>query len=326
MRLFYRIYILALFSVYGFTCVNAQQLPQYTQFSINPYLLNPAIAGTEDFVDLRAGYRSQWSGFKDAPQTAYFSAHSSLNPVRAGYGKRSTNRSRVAVGLALSHDKTGPLKQSNGSFTFAYNFALNRHGLRASFGLNGGIKGFSFNPEGYTDNVPDQNDPSIQQSVSNILLDLGAGIWVYNDNFFVGGSSFQLFNPDYAAEGTIGEFVPGSALLRHYFLMAGVNLKVGYEASLVPSVLVKQVAGAPVSYEANAKLMLKNRYWMGGNYRHEDSFAVFGGLMLNDNISLSYSFDLVLSKIRSAAAGSNEIHVGYRIFHDSGVACPARFW
>ncbi|WP_020568365.1 PorP/SprF family type IX secretion system membrane protein [Neolewinella persica] len=308
-----------------FVALHAQQLPQYTQFSLNPFLVNPALAGTEDFIDLRAGYRSQWSGFKDAPQTAYFSAHSSLNPVRRGYGKQAATASRTAVGMTLSHDKTGPLKQSNGSLTFAYNFALNRHGLRASFGLNGGIKGFSFNPEGYTDHVLDPDDPTIQQSVGKVLLDLGAGVWLYNEEFFAGASSSQLFNPDYEAGGTAGEFAPETALLRHYFVMAGVKLKLGYEAFLVPSVLVKQVAGAPISYELNAKVMLQDRYWLGGNYRHEDSFAVFGGLLLNDRVSVSYSFDLVLSKIRTAAAGSNEIHVGYRIFSE-GVVCPNRFW
>lgn len=209
--------------------------------------------------------------------------------------------------------------------TFAYNFALNRHGLRTSFGLNGGIKGFSFNSEGYTDHLLNPDDPTITQSINTTLLDLGAGVWVYNDDFFAGASSFQLFNPDYQAGGTINEFAPGAGLLRHYFLMCGVNLAVGYEASFVPSVLVKWVEGAPVSYEANAKLQLKDRFWLVGNYRHEDSFSVFEGLLLNDRISVSYSFDLVLSKIRNAAAGSNEIHVGYRIFYE-GVVCPNKFW
>lgn len=326
MRPFYRLYILFLaLSVPTFAALNAQQLPQYTQYALNPFLLNPALAGTEDFVDLRAGYRSQWSGFKDAPQTAYVSAHSSLNPERPGYGKRSRIASKVALGLTLSHDKTGPLKQSNGNATFAYNFALNRHGLRTSFGLSGGVKGFSFNPEGYTENVLDPDDPTIQQSISTTLLDLGAGVWMYNDDFFAGASSFQLFNPNYRPGGNLGEFDSDTELLRHYFVMGGVNVPLGYEAFLVPSVLVKWVDGAPVAYEANAKLQLQDRFWLGANYRHEDSFAVFGGLLINDRVSVSYSFDLVLSKIRNATAGSNEIHVGYRLFYE-GVVCPNKFW
>lgn len=326
MNSFYQLRFLLLgLTILSFTALNAQQLSQYTQFSLNPFLVNPALAGTEDFIDLRAGYRSQWSGFKDAPQTAYFSAHSSLNPVRARYGKRAATASRTALGLMLSHDKTGPLKQSNGNLTFAYNFALNRDGLRASFGLSGGVKGFSFNPEGYTDHILDPDDPTIQQSVGKVLLDLGAGVWLYNEEFFAGASSSQLFNPDYEVGGTAGEFAPEAALTRHYFVMAGVKLKMGYEAFLVPSLLLKRVDGAPISYDFNAKLVLQDRFWMGANYRHEDSFAVFGGLLLNDRVSVSYSFDLVLSKIRTAAAGSNEIHVGYRIFSE-GVVCPNRFW
>jgi hypothetical protein len=37
----------------------AQQRPQYTQYVFNSFLLNPAVAGIENYVDLKAGYRSQ---------------------------------------------------------------------------------------------------------------------------------------------------------------------------------------------------------------------------------------------------------------------------
>lgn len=327
MNSFFQLSILCL-GLTGITLValQAQQLPQYTQFAINPYLVNPALAGTEDFIDLRAGYRSQWTGFNDAPQTAYLSAHSSLNPGTRGYGKVSNTTSKVALGIALGHDKTGPIEQSSGTLTFAYNFALTEGGLRASFGLNGGIKGFSYNPDGYTENVVDQGDPRIEQRINKTLLDFGAGVWIYDDRFFVGASSFQLFNPNYSDGTVAGEFVPESTLLRHYFVMGGVNLNMGDGVFLVPSVLVKQVAGAPLSYDLNAKFVVDDRFWLGGSYRQEDSFAVFGGLLLNERLALSYSFDLVHSKIRHAAAGSNEIHLGYRLFYGSGVACPSKFW
>jgi hypothetical protein len=29
----------------------AQQRPQYTQYMVNPFLLNPALSGTEDYTD-----------------------------------------------------------------------------------------------------------------------------------------------------------------------------------------------------------------------------------------------------------------------------------
>jgi hypothetical protein len=56
----------------------AQQRPQYTQYIFNNYLLNPALSGIENYVDFKAGFRKQWSGIDDAPQTTFASAHWNL--------------------------------------------------------------------------------------------------------------------------------------------------------------------------------------------------------------------------------------------------------
>ena len=47
---------------------NAQQVPQFSQYLRNQYLVNPAAAGVYDFVDVTVGGRLQWLGFDDAPK------------------------------------------------------------------------------------------------------------------------------------------------------------------------------------------------------------------------------------------------------------------
>jgi len=49
----------------------AQQKPQYTQYVFNNILLNPAVTGIENYIDLKAGYRSQWTGLQGAPISSY---------------------------------------------------------------------------------------------------------------------------------------------------------------------------------------------------------------------------------------------------------------
>lgn len=56
----------------------AQQRPHYTQYVINPFLVNPAIAGIENYTDLKMGVRDQWVGLNGAPKTTYFTIHSPL--------------------------------------------------------------------------------------------------------------------------------------------------------------------------------------------------------------------------------------------------------
>ena len=56
----------------------AQQEQQYTMYFVNPYTINPALAGTEDFIDIKLGGRYQWMGIEAAPKTIYLTAHSTL--------------------------------------------------------------------------------------------------------------------------------------------------------------------------------------------------------------------------------------------------------
>ncbi len=57
--------------VAGIQMAMAQQKPQYTQYVFNNLLLNPAVTGIENYTDVKAGYRSQWTGLSGAPVTTY---------------------------------------------------------------------------------------------------------------------------------------------------------------------------------------------------------------------------------------------------------------
>src|SRR3954468_2947367 len=51
----------------------SQAKPSYTQYILNNYILNPAVAGIENYTDIKLSYRNQWKGIPGAPVTAYFS-------------------------------------------------------------------------------------------------------------------------------------------------------------------------------------------------------------------------------------------------------------
>lgn len=58
--------------------VNAQQRPYYTQYIMNNYIINPAVAGIENYWDVKASHRMQWVGLQDAPVTTYLTIHGPL--------------------------------------------------------------------------------------------------------------------------------------------------------------------------------------------------------------------------------------------------------
>ena len=53
--------------------VQAQAKPAFTQYVLNNYILNPALAGIENYTDIKTSFRNQWTGIKGAPVTSYFS-------------------------------------------------------------------------------------------------------------------------------------------------------------------------------------------------------------------------------------------------------------
>ncbi len=47
----------------------AQQRPHYTQYILNNYIINPAVAGIENYTDIKISHRLQWVGLDGAPVT-----------------------------------------------------------------------------------------------------------------------------------------------------------------------------------------------------------------------------------------------------------------
>ncbi|MCG8699721.1 MAG: type IX secretion system membrane protein PorP/SprF, partial [Bacteroidales bacterium] len=60
-RILYSTLVLLL-SIIAFEQVSAQQLPIYSQYWMNKFLLNPAVAGHEGYTSVNLTVREQWVG------------------------------------------------------------------------------------------------------------------------------------------------------------------------------------------------------------------------------------------------------------------------
>ena len=49
--------------------LEGQQLPVYSQYTFNKFLVNPAAAGSDGYTTLSVVAREQWLGFKGTPKT-----------------------------------------------------------------------------------------------------------------------------------------------------------------------------------------------------------------------------------------------------------------
>lgn len=327
----------------GTITVRAQQKPHYTQYILNQYIVNPALSGIENYIDLKASHRHQWTGIQDAPVTTYLSIHAPIGkqdfrttatsfetPGENPRGKRyweeyTAPEPHHGVGLQVINDVTGPLSSFSGYATYAYHL-----GLSPRTSLAGGI-GVGFNRYQLDVRKLDFGDVTADPAVftSNILnrfrFDMMAGLYLYSADYFIGLSAQQIvpqkldFSDGYIRPRT-GRTVP------HIFATAGYRFLLGEDFNFMPSVMVKFVQPLPVQPEFNAKLQYRDLAWLGGSYRYKDGFAGMLGLNISHQFNISYAYDYTTSRLNNFSKGTHEVMIGFLLGHRFPDRCPRVFW
>ncbi|MBF9254511.1 type IX secretion system membrane protein PorP/SprF [Pontibacter sp. 172403-2] len=321
--------------------VMAQQKPQYSQYTLNNYILNPAISGIEDYADLRMGIRQQWAGLEGAPQSYYASLHMPINkdvsPSNRGgktgdMPKSSTKRTNVyrrvrphhGVGAMAMTTRTGPLKRSSLSASYAFHLPLSRT-TRLAAGVAPGIVQYSLD-QSYV-RTANANDPAVMDGrVNELKFDLTMGLWLYSQSYYVGVSGAQLVP---GKRQLLNTDTPGDndgKLQKHYFATAGYRVDVTSELSVIPSVMVKLAQPSPASVDATVKILYANRLWAGASYRHKDSMAAMAGINISPLLDVAYAYDAGTSPLGAAHAGSHEVVVGLKLRNTRKVICPIWAW
>lgn len=330
--LFFTIFLIILYS-----SAKAQQLPQYTQYVFNNFLLNPAVSGIENYTDVKAGYRSQWTGLSGAPTTSYITVNAPLgsnftggdaagmpaggaeNPYSRLYTQNyMASEPHHGIGFMIVADQAGPINQTNIDATYAYHLGITDK-LNVSVGVMAGVDRVSLNTSLVT--LENPLDPAIANgNNSQWKPDLGVGIWAYSSNYYIGASVRQLLKePLYF--GTSNTYTQ-STTVPHFFFTAGYKIFLTDEITLMPSAMVKLINPVPVSYDINMKLSFGDRLWVGGSYRHDDSFAAMAGVNISSLINLGYSYDITTSNLRTVSNGTHEIVIGLLLNNRYKVTCP----
>jgi len=295
----------------------AQQRPYYTQYIMNNYLINPAVGGSMESIDIKVGYRTQWMGFDAAPRTMFVSIHSPIKPAK-GKGKRFKSPNHDAIGGYVINDQTGqifnigagPISKLGAYISYAYHVRLNRK-LMMSMGFFAGIIQYSINSDVMITATP--NDPAVF-SVSSITPDASAGLWLYSNDFFTGISAQQLLPINIAPT--------NNKLNTHLFLTTGYRIKTG-RGSIIPSAHVKIAMLTPVSVDLNLKWDWMNKFWIGVSYRKIDAVAGLVGFNIKNRIAVGYAYDYTLSKLRNASSNTHEIIIGIKPKKTYKPFCPA---
>jgi len=323
--------------------VAAQQRPHYTQYILNQYILNPAITGIENYIDVKISHRHQWVGIQDAPVTTYFTMHGPIGkkdfrttatsfqvPGENPRGKRYWEEYTAAeqhhgAGVQIVNDKTGPINNFSANVTYAYHLGLSPD-VNISAGVGAGINRISLNAGRLNFNVP--VDPVVANSgvLNRYKPDLSAGIYLYSSRFFAGISAEQIIPENIRfAEDQITT-VKGGKLVPHFFGTAGFRALLTDDINITPSVMVKYIAANNPQVEMNIKLQYHDLLWAGASYRHKDGIAAMVGLNVSNIFNVGYSYDYTTSRLNNFTKGTHEIVIGFLIGNRYGDTCPRNIW
>ncbi len=327
----------------------AQQRPHYTQYILNNYILNPALSGIENYVDVKISTRDQWVGLNGAPKTSYISIQGPIgkgdyrtsstsfnvpgeNPRGKYYWENYTAaESHHGVGLTMINDRTGSFNRFTVNATYAYHLGLNATTNLAA-GFAAGITNVSID-RSKTDftGQGDAFDPafagSVSKEINKIRPDLGIGFWLYSKSYFVGLSAQQIL-PQKLSFTDDATFITSGRLVPHVFLSAGYRFLLSDDINAIPSFMLKYVQNSSKNDfqpEANIKLQYQDLFWVGGSYRYQDGYAAMGGINIGNTFNIGYAYDFTTTALNTVAKGTHEILVGFLIGNKYSEKCP-RCW
>ncbi len=289
--------IISLFIVLNSIVTFAQQMPYYSQFTSNNFMLNPGITGTKRLVDARMNYRMQWLGYDEAPRTESVSLHSRFY------------KGKMGAGLYLLQDKVGPAKQTNLGASYAFHFRF--PDVELSAGLAGNFTKYTL--IGNKISIHNSQDPSINQYITNStwVSDAAAGIYMYNDRFHVGlgvlhalQSEAEFYKADTTKKGII-------RYVNHLNFTLGYNFSENKDYVFENTLYGNYVVGAPFNLNYTLLVHYKEKIFAGLSLRLHDAVAIHVGAVFLKDFQVSYSYDLLIGKIRNYSSGSHEIMIVY---------------
>ncbi len=277
------------------TNLQAQQLQQYTQYMLNDLAINPAVAGKDNFADMRSNNRYQWVGMTDAPRTYMLTLHSPLK-----------NR-HMGLGTHIYTDIVGPTRRVGISLAYAYHIKIAEK-TRLSLGLNAGIQQWGI--DGHKLYLHDAGDDNLlTQYQTRIVPDFGAGIYVHNEKWYLGFSAPQLYQspiklyPDGDHKGT---------LVTHFLLNGAYKFDINDDFKVEPSFLAKYANPAPIKVDVGVRVIYQEQVWLGVGYRHNDALTALVGFMYKNYLMIGYSYDFTTTNLKNYSSGTHELMLGLR--------------
>jgi type IX secretion system PorP/SprF family membrane protein len=288
-----------------------QQLPVYSQYLYNKFLLNPSVAGSDGYTSVSLTAREQWVGYDGAPRTFSFAVQTRL--LKRSYVLKQTNVKRqvyrpksdgkVGLGMHIFSDKNGLIQRNGFQLSYAYHTWL-RNSTQLSFGLS--VNGYHYKIDEDKVDFENQNDPLLNSSLRRGLFipDATFGVHVLNAKYSFGFSVDQLFEASAKIGGSAA--YQNFSLERQYYLFGSYDFSHGAYNIIQPSFLFMTSEELTPMADIGVTYIFHEDFWAGLAYRTSKALITTVGVKYQ-NIFIGYAFDFTMSEIQKVTYGTHEI-------------------
>lgn len=280
--------------------LQAQDIPPvFSQFYMNPFIYNPAFAGSDGYASLYLVHRRQWMGIEGGPRTSGLSFHSPFSKTFAG-------------GLNLHYDQAGMINTIHAAAAFTYIIPIGRqHDFR--MGLSAGTSRQTLNFDGTT---PEQADYLSGREPEVSRFHAKFGINYHYKNLNIGLASNNLSRDP----GLSGE----AGLKKHIAPLHDIVFNALYNFTLSPKVIFAEPYIIYHRFEEQQRteggvlFYYKNNFWTGGSYRSGYGLTAHFGLNLKDYVKFAYAYELGNQAIGGILNSTHELQIAVKLGKEKG--------
>ena len=274
----------------------SQQTPQYTQFMLNNYGINPASAGAfNSKIDAMVGMRRQWVGFENMPQTSFAS-------VTTYFGRRGGGLSRGwhGAGIVWQGDRMGAkIKVDDFYGSYTYLMRLDRAGFIA-FGM-------AFGTRRYGLRLNDINDPVLVSSNVWLYPDIIPGVKFFNSSWTLDLSVKQLYK--YKVKQGSAMIGSPTKLPPHFYFSATHKWWPRSHLLVMQALQIKYNFATLPSLDYSMIAYLNKYFAVGGSYRHFDALAAIVQYRF-EKLVIGVAYEYSIAPYRVGFANTQEFMLG----------------
>lgn len=282
------------------TSVNvfAQQIANYRSVPMSLYMWNPSSISMSDMPDVILNNKFQWAGFTGAPNTVTLGAKYSFRPD-------------MSAGLGLMLDSYGIQQKIHCNLDYSYR--LHTEYFDINMGLAWTFTQFRLSSSDIL--IYNTNDDLIDHNLDYRFWrpDANIGFLLENKDFYAGASVMQVLKTKFIFGKSVDDMQYMLRNQRHYMLMGAYKFNLQGKHRIMPFTNIYFAKATPWTFDLGVQYTYNQMFLTGLNFSKGDAVTVTLGYTYNKKYNISYSFDILVSKLMTVTS-SHEITISAFLF------------